>query len=269
MQASPARHHSWFPVVLLAVIVPLLLVFLYYTAASVSFRLFGLSAAQATWLLLASVVGGMVNIPLTTRRIELADPMLGRMSPTMQRLVAMFHFYPPATVTVREVLAINVGGAVIPILFSAYILFRNPQVIGLAALGVVLVALAAKLLARPMPGVGIALPGFVPPIVSALVAFGAVKLLGGAADAGQMQVAVPAVAYVAGTLGTLVGADLLNLPLVLRGGLLAVHPTRVWRPGPNVPANPDKPRIVSIGGAGIFDGVFLTGILAAFLVHLL
>ena len=50
-------------------------------------------------------------------------------------------------------------------------------------------------------------------------------------------------AYIAGTLGTLIGGDLLNL------GLL---------PGLGAP-------VASIGGAGTFDGVFLTGILAVLL----
>ncbi len=53
-----------------------------------------------------------------------------------------------------------------------------------------------------------------------------------------------AIAYVSGTLGTLIGADLLNLGKLsqLRVGS------------------------ASIGGAGTWDGVFLTGILAVFLL---
>jgi uncharacterized membrane protein len=53
----------------------------------------------------------------------------------------------------------------------------------------------------------------------------------------------PPVAYVAGSMGTLIGADLLNLGQI----------TRLGAP------------VVSIGGAGTFDGVFLTGILAGLL----
>ena len=51
------------------------------------------------------------------------------------------------------------------------------------------------------------------------------------------------VAYVAGTLGVLIGADLLKLNVV-----------RLMRVS-----------VVSIGGAGTFDGVFLAGLLAALL----
>ncbi|TDA34704.1 MAG: hypothetical protein DSO02_02190, partial [Hadesarchaea archaeon] len=51
-------------------------------------------------------------------------------------------------------------------------------------------------------------------------------------------------AYLSGTLGTLVGADLMNLNKVERLGA----------------------PVVSIGGAGTFDGIFLTGIFSVLLV---
>ena len=54
---------------------------------------------------------------------------------------------------------------------------------------------------------------------------------------------VAAVAYIGGSLGTLIGADLLNLSKVQ---------------GLGAP-------VVSIGGAGTFDGIFLTGIIAVLL----
>ena len=82
-----------------------------------------------------------------------------------------------------------------------------------------------------MPGVGIAVPMFVPPIVTAVVAV----LLA--------RQHAAALAYVSGSLGTLIGADLLNLGAV---------------PGLGAP-------VASIGGAGTFDGIFLTGILAVLL----
>lgn len=260
MPPPPPRHHPWMPLILLAIVVPFLLAIFFVGVAANSLVMFGLSYQEASLLLIASLIGGVINIPLTRRHVQLANPRLAQMSPSMQRLAMIFHFYPPATV--EEVVAINVGGGIIPVGFSAYLLWRYPSVILLAVVATLLVALAAKLLARPMPGIGIALPGFIPPIVAAGVAFALVALAGNPLG----MVSVAPIAYVSGTLGTLIGADLLNLPLVLRGGLLAAGPQRVWRPGPDVPANPDKPRIVSIGGAGVFDGVFLTGILAAFLV---
>lgn len=259
MQARPPHHHPWLPFMLLVLIVPLVLV-VYFQVATSSFRLFGLTYWQASWLLIGSLFGGMINIPLTRRRVQLADPRMTDLSPTMQMIATIFHFYPPATV--EEIVAVNVGGAIIPIAFSVYLLTRYPHLLVLALVGTALVTVVAKLLARPLPGVGITLPSFVPPVVAATLAFVLVR----AAGSQDGMAAVAPIAYIAGTLGTLIGADLLNLPLVLRGGLLAAAPHRLWRPGPDVPINPDKPRILSIGGAGVFDGVFLTGILAAFLV---
>jgi uncharacterized membrane protein len=94
------------------------------------------------------------------------------------------------------------------------------------------VTVVAHLLARPARGVGITLPGFIPPLVAA-----------GIALAVAPHMAAP-VAFVSGTLGTLIGADILNLPRLreLGGG------------------------IASIGGASTFDGVFLSGIMAVLLV---
>ena len=262
MQASPSRNHPWLPVMLLAVVIPLILAFVYFPVTAASFRMFGLTASQTMLLLLVTVIGSVINIPLTRRKIQLADPTLQQMSPAMQRLMILFHYYPPAVV--EEVIAVNVGGALVPLGFSVYLLLQPGAPIGLALLAAIVVAIIAKLLARPLPGVGITLPGFVPPIISAIVAFLLVHFLAPTDN----TYALAAVAYVGGTLGTLVGADLLNLPLVLRGGLLAAGPQRIWRIGQQPIPRPDKPRVLSIGGAGIFDGVFLTGILAAFLVRL-
>jgi uncharacterized membrane protein len=57
---------------------------------------------------------------------------------------------------------------------------------------------------------------------------------------------IQVIAYMGGVLGTLIGADLNNLGRVADLGA----------------------PVVSIGGAGTFDGVFLTGILAVLLAGL-
>jgi uncharacterized membrane protein len=86
-------------------------------------------------------------------------------------------------------------------------------------------------LATPLPGVGIALPAFIPPllaaVVSLLVAYGH----------------APIVAYISGTIGTLIGADILRLKEIKHLGA----------------------PVASIGGAGTFDGIFLNGVLAVIL----
>jgi len=131
------------------------------------------------------------------------------------------------------VIAVNVGGAVIPTAMSAYLLFRYELwTIGLIV--IVVVAIACYWMAQPIPGLGIALPIFVPAVVTGITA-----LVLSRVHSAQL-------AYIGGSLGTLIGADLLNL------GNIA---------GLGAP-------VASIGGAGTFDGIFLTGILAVLLASL-
>jgi uncharacterized membrane protein len=131
------------------------------------------------------------------------------------------------------IIAVNVGGAVIPGLLSLYLLARN-RLWGLGLIAIVAVTVVCHILAEPVPGLGIALPVFVPPASAAIVAL----LL-------SRRYAAP-LAYIGGSLGTLIGADLLNLGKVQ---------------GLGAP-------VASIGGAGTFDGIFLTGILAVLLASI-
>jgi uncharacterized membrane protein len=131
------------------------------------------------------------------------------------------------------VVAVNVGGAIIPTLMSIYLLIkRELWVKGLVAIAIV--AVVIHWMAAPVPGLGIAVPVFMPAVVTAIVA-----MLLSREDSAPL-------AYIAGSLGTLIGADLTNLDKV--SGLGAP--------------------VASIGGAGTFDGIFLTGILAVLLASL-
>jgi uncharacterized membrane protein len=128
------------------------------------------------------------------------------------------------------VLAVNVGGAVIPTLMSLYLVIRY-QLWFKATLAVVAIALVIHAMATPVQGIGIAVPVFAPVITTAILAF----ILS--------RDYAPPLAYIGGSMGTLIGADLLNLDKI--SGLGAP--------------------VASIGGAGTFDGIFLTGILAVLL----
>lgn len=249
-------NHSWLPLLLLLFVIPFIFAYLYFGLVQSAFRSLGLSPAGALLFLIASLVGGMINIPLNRRRVVIEDPRNQQIEGWTRWFMPYVHYYPPM---VREqVIAINVGGALIPIIFSIYLLTRPTTHVAAAILAMILVAIIAKLLARPVPGVGITMPAFIVPIIAAGLAF---LLLGSTHGAAP-------VAYIAGALGTLIGADLLNLPQVLRGGLLAAGPRYMW---PFLPPRtaPDKalsrPQMLSIGGAGVFDGIFLTAVVAAFL----
>jgi len=205
---------------------------LFFIFALVQFGLFalaferlGIPPAYLFSLLFLCIMGSMINIPI--RRLALQN------EPEDLETVSFFgmRFRPPRWSRKGEmVLAVNVGGAVIPTCISLYLLAhaQNPLRM-LVALGVVTAVVYR--LARPVPGVGIAVPMLIPPIVAALSA-----LIFNHAWA-------PPTAYVAGTLGTLLGADLLHLDKLKEL----------------------KAPVASIGGAGTFDGIFLTGILAVLL----
>jgi len=175
-------------------------------------------------LFFLTLVGSAINIPLKKfAEDELCDERVIPFYGMRYRLPVPKQ---PCTTT----LAVNVGGAVIPVLISLYILFTC-QVPFRALLATGFMSLVVFKLARPIRGVGIGVPVLVPPLLAALIA-----LILSPANA-------PPVAYISGTLGTLIGADLMNLKKI----------TGLGAP------------VASIGGAGTFDGIFLTGIIAVLL----
>lgn len=189
-----------------------------------SYEKMGVNRRYIYGLLFLSLVGSYVNIPIAELPTHKA---------TTTKQIDFFgvpYVVPVVEEPPRTILAINVGGAVIPIILSLVLLVRNRLYLrGLVAIAIVAVVVHA--IARQVPDVGIAVPTFIPPIVAAVVA---VVL--------SRQNAAP-LAYIAGSMGILVGADLTNLNhLTALGGSVA-----------------------SIGGAGTFDGIFLTGILAVLL----
>lgn len=88
-----------------------------------------------------------------------------------------------------------------------------------------------KSFSRPVPGFGIGMPILIAPVSAAFVGL----LLSPEHSA--------ALAYISRTIGVLIGADLLNMKIIPKLGA----------------------PFASIGGAGTFDGIFITGIVAALL----
>lgn len=187
----------------------------------------GLSGRAATLLLLASLAGGYVNIPLF--QLSQEHVLSGR----EVAVFGMVYIVPEVVNWPGTIVAINLGGAVIPLALSLYLLARHALWVrgGLAILGV---AFIVHRLAQPVPGVGIVVPIFTPPLAATLVALVLSR-----------RRAAP-LAYVSGSMGTLLGADLLNLERI-RG---------IGAP------------VASIGGAGTFDGVFVSGVLAVLIASL-
>jgi uncharacterized membrane protein len=186
----------------------------------------GLSRRGALLLLLGSLIGSYFNIPV----VQLPPERV--MSDRVIDFFGMQYAVPLVDLS-QPVIAVNIGGAVIPTLMSIYLLVKL-NLWGKGLLATAIVALAIHWLANPVAGLGIAVPVFEPAIITAIVA-----LILSRQDAAPL-------AYIAGGLGTLIGADITNLDKVR---------------GLGAP-------IASIGGAGTFDGIFLTGILAVLLASL-
>ena len=184
----------------------------------------GLGPGMAMLLLFGSLLGSYFNIPITVL------PGRSIRSGEIVDFFGMRYVVPPVTAWPGTVLAVNVGGAVIPTVMSTYLVLRYHLWMK-AAIAVVVIAIVIHSMATPVQGVGIAVPVFAPVVVTASLAF----LL-------SREYAAP-LAYIGGSMGTLIGADLSNLDKI--SGLGAP--------------------VASIGGAGTFDGIFLTGILAVLL----
>jgi uncharacterized membrane protein len=184
----------------------------------------GVGPGVALLLLFGSLIGSYFNIPVTIL------PGATARSGEIVDFFGMQYVVPVVTRWPGTVLAVNVGGAVIPTIMSTYLVIRY-QLWLKAAIAVAIIAFIIHSMATPVPGIGIAVPVFAPVVTTAILAF----IL-------SREYAAP-LAYIGGSMGTLIGADLLNLDKI--SGLGAP--------------------IASIGGAGTFDGIFLTGILAVLL----
>jgi uncharacterized membrane protein len=188
----------------------------------------GIRRRYAYLLLFFSLAGSYFNIPV----YELPPEQMT--TSTYVDFFGMRYIIPIVRDTPGTMIAVNIGGALIPFLLSAYLMIKN-RLYAKGLLAVAIIAVIVHQLAYPVRGVGIAEPVFVPSLVAAPVAFF------------LSRARAPALAYIGGSLGTLIGADLWNLGKVQ---------------GLGAP-------VASIGGAGTFDGIFVTGIIAVLLASLL
>ncbi len=187
----------------------------------------GVGRRHMLLLLLLSFLGSSVNIPVAQLPPE---PLY---TDRVMEFFGMRYMIPSVVERQGTVIAVNLGGAVIPVILSIYLVVKNRLYLaGIVAVAVV--TAVVHVMSYPVPGVGIAEPVFIPPVITAITALVISR-----------QKAAP-LAYIAGSLGTLIGADLLNLSRIQ---------------GLGAP-------VASIGGAGKFDGIFLTGLIAVLLASL-
>jgi uncharacterized membrane protein len=211
---------------LLAAALVFLITFIQLGILTIAFDKLGLSSDSATLLFITILAGSMLNLPLFSVQSSLParkqDDAPAVLFPGLMR---------PVPFTGKTHIVVNVGGCVIPVAFCIYLLRHHPLSYLHLLIGITAVTLLSYVTSRRLPGVGIGMPILLAPIATALVAV-----------ALDPQQAAP-LAYISGTLGVLIGADLLHLKDIRELG---------------VP-------FASIGGAGSFDGIFLTGIVAVLL----
>ncbi|MFW6081735.1 MAG: DUF1614 domain-containing protein [Desulfosalsimonas sp.] len=226
---QPNLPYGCMPLVMAAVLLFLLPLFMADVMLTALSRL-GLSP-QASLLAAAGIfMGGMINIPVN--RIPRQDAF--ESAPNV--MFGVDRFLPARTrQTQYTVLAVNFGGCIVPCIIVLYQLGRlagfGPGAIASALAAVAVNIVICYKLARPVANVGIAMP----PLVPALAAAACALLLN--------RELAPSIAFCAGVMGPLIGADLMHLKEIEK----------------------INTGVASIGGAGTFDGIVISGLLATLL----
>jgi len=219
----------YFPVttpfmLLLGLIFALVVALIEVGAISYAYEKMGIHRRYVFGILLLTLAGSAINIPIADFPArDVAGAKIINFAGVQYRVPVVQH-------EGRTILAVNLGGAVIPVAISIFLLVRNELYLE-GAIGILAVTVVTHFAARPVPGMGIAISPLVAPITAAVAA-----LLISRQDAAPL-------AYIAGSVGTLLGADILNLGAIRDLGA----------------------PVASIGGAGVGDGVFLAGIVAVLL----
>jgi uncharacterized membrane protein len=223
-------HHGRGPLAILSLLLMIVVAFLFVGVAEAAFVQIGITRLEFVAILIATFLGSFVNIPVwkvrgVQRFYEFEET----------RIFWLTYRIPHIRVRQTSTLiAVNFGGAIVPVLVSIYLLSTHLSELPYALVAIPIAAFIINRVAKGVRGVGIVTPFLLPPIVAALISF----------------ILIPSspsvLAYVSGTLGALIGADLANL---------------------NKLSNLGAP-VASIGGAGTFDGVFLTGIIAVILLSI-
>lgn len=166
-----------------------------------------------------SLIGSTINIPVIKREITVDSD---------RDLLFERFFGFPRNIN-YQVIAVNLGGCIIPILLSIYLFqfVSIPKVL----IGILIMSAVSYFLAKPVEGIGIAMPALIPPVVCVILTL-------------IISPGNPAFAYISGVLGVLIGADILHLKELM---------------------SMNRRGVMSIGGAGVFDGIFLVGIISVLL----
>jgi len=218
----PAGLISLICLILLLILAPLL----FMEAIVLALYKLGFPPLGGAFVMLSMFSGSLVNLPVKRY------PVNGRLPTNHVNLFGVDYLIPRFAPRFAErVIAVNVGGCIVPVIIVVYQVIRMmdvPYMLVYAMLASAVNIVACFSLSRVLPGVGIVLPAFFPGILAAACAL--ILSPGHTAP----------VAFCAGVLGPLIGADLLH-----------INDLRKSNAG-----------VFSIGGAGTFDGIVISGILA-------
>lgn len=186
-------------------------------------------------LVLAGIVfGSAVNLPVTVIELDQEVPV-----PVYQPMGAWVPFPRFERMQRETVVAVNVGGCVIPVLLAIhllrFLLEGGPRVATVLLVGILLNTAVCYRMAVPVPKLGIRLPFLLPAAVALVVTWLGLGF-------GEFDAYRAPLAFVTGISGPLLGADLLH-----------------WKDFKRIAAG-----TISIGGAGTWDGIVLSGLMAAF-----
>lgn len=213
--------HLLFFVALLGIIIILIQIEL----LSFAFVKLGLPPEFGLIILFLSLLGSAVNLPVA--RIKSTATEQAFTQSVYKGLLRI----PAQPFNNETQIFINLGGCLIPVTLSIYLFSNSALSLSFTLLGIAIISSISYIFSRPISGLGIGMPILIAPISAALV---------GLSISPDQSASL---AYISGTLGVLIGADLLRMKDISRLGT----------------------PYASIGGAGTFDGIFITGIVAALL----
>lgn len=197
-----------------------LLIFVFTTSQIFQF-VFGLTYEEAVTVFLLIIIGSLMNIPLYEKE-----------GSVVVRRYSFFGIIYSRRERSKITVAVNVGGCLIPSILAIKLLIEFP--VGLWLSGFLISSAIIYAYARPVQGIGIVVPTFVPPVMAALVSYISILYFNYSIHA------LPKLSFSIGVLSALFGADILHLKDISKIGS----------------------GVMSIGGAGTFDGIFLTGVFA-------
>lgn len=209
------------PFFILLILLPFFFLIFLFTTSKVFQIVFGLSYSDALLIFTLIVFGSFINIPVYEREGKV-----------VVKQYSFFGFIYAIRERQKMIVAVNLGGCILPSILAIKLLVELPFLPWIIAF--LVSSLIIYHYAKPVTGLGIVVPMFVPPLVSVLMSYIVLSFFN------LPLTMLPKMAFSSGVLSALFGADVMHLKDLEKIGS----------------------GVVSIGGAGTFDGIFLTGVFA-------